>query len=136
MYRLIVTLILSAHLLMPIAAYAQSAVQSPLDTPIGEYGLTLAVAVFGGVVSWIAKVRSGELPVWSLAQLIGEIATSAFAGMLTFWALRALHYDPNIIAAMVGMSGYAGSKLLAIAERTAQKYAERRLGIEADKGAP
>lgn len=128
--RLLFSLILCAHLLAPIGAHAQQTLRNPLQISLAEYGLMLGVAIFGGLVGWIRKVKSGELPPWSLAHLIGEMVTSAFGGLLTFWACTAIGLPMVVIAALAGMAGLAGSKGLALAERAAQRFAERRLGLQ------
>lgn len=131
--RSIIILLLCAHLLMPVAANAQSAMRSPLNISLAEYGLMLSVAILGGLVGWIRKVKAGELPPWSLAQLIGEMVISAFAGLLTFWGCTAADMPLVVIAPLAGMAGLAGSKGLVLAENYAQKFAERRLGLTGDK---
>jgi hypothetical protein len=134
MDRLIIAILLSLHLLMPIAAHAQD-MRNPLQISLAEYGLMLSIAILGGLVGWIRKVKAGDLPPWSLAQLIGEMVISAFAGLLTFWAATAIGMQPMVIAPLAGMAGLAGSKGLALAERYAQKFAERRLGLDGDRDA-
>lgn len=130
--RLIFTVMLCLHLLAPIAAQAQSAMPNPLQITLAEYGLMLSISILGGLVGWIRKVKSGELPPWSLAQLIGEMVISAFAGLLTFWACTAVGMQPLLIAPLAGMAGLAGSNGLALAEKYAQKFAERKLGLTRD----
>jgi hypothetical protein len=131
--RSIFTMLLCAHLLLPIAAHAQtSGMRNPLQISLAEYGLMLSVAILGGLVGWIRKVNAGELPPWSLAQLIGEMVISAFAGLLTFWGCTAVDMPLAVIAPLAGMAGLAGSKGLVLAERYAQKFAERRLGLDKD----
>jgi hypothetical protein len=133
MYRLIVTAILCAHLLMPIAAQAQSAVRNPLSYSLAEYGLMLGVAIAGGIVAWIRKVRAGEYPAWSLGQLIGEMAISAFAGLLTFWGCEYIGAPQLLTASLAGISGLASSKTLTMAETWAQRWLERKLVQPGDK---
>ena len=128
--RILITLILCLHLLQPAAAQAQTIMRNPLQISLAEYGLMLGVAIFGGVVGWIRRVNAGELPPWSLAQLIGEMVISAFSGLLTFWACSAADVPLMVTAGLAGMSGLAGSKGLVLAERAAQRFAERRLGLE------
>jgi uncharacterized membrane protein len=134
MLRLLIAVVLCLHLLAPIAVQAQGTMRSPLNVPLAEYGVMLGIAVAGGVVAWIRKVRSGEYPSWSLSQLVGEMATSAFAGMLTFWGCEAYGAPLMITACLAGMSGLASSKLLSLAESAALRHAERKLGIRQGRG--
>jgi hypothetical protein len=132
MERLIFIVVLCMHLLLPIAAQAQAAVRNPLQITVAEYGLMIGVAILGGLVTWIRKVKAGELPPWSIAQLIGEMVISGFAGLLTFWGCTAVDMPLVVIAPLAGMAGLAGSKGLVLAEKYAQKFAERRLGLDKD----
>lgn len=129
MLRLIMVLVLCLHLLLPIAAQAQVVMRNPLNYSLAEYGLMLGVAIAGGVVSWIRKVRAGEYPAWSLGQLIGEMAISAFAGLLTFWGCEYLNAPQLLTASLAGISGLASSKVLTMAEAAGQRFVEKRLGI-------
>ena len=133
LFRLIFTILLCIHLLLPIAALAQSQMRNPLQISLAEYGLMLGIAIFGGMVNWIRKVKAGELPPWSLAHLIGEMVISCFAGLLTFYGGVAIDLPLVVIAGITGMCGLMASKFLALAESAAQKYAERRLGLDKDK---
>ncbi len=133
MFRLVFPLILCAHLLLPMTAYAQSAMRNPLSYSLAEYGLMLGVAIFGGLVSWVRKVRAGEYPAWSLGQLIGEMAISAFAGLLTFWGCEYVGAPQLLTASLAGIAGLASSKFLALAESGAQRWLERRLYLPKDK---
>ncbi len=134
MLRLIFTLLLCAHLLMPIAANAQSAMRSPLAYSLAEYGLMLGIAIFGGVVSWYRKVRRGEIPSWGLGYLIGEMTLSAFSGLLVFWICEWRQVPQILTASLAGVAGLSSAKLLTLAENFAQRMAEKKLGITAEKG--
>lgn len=128
--RILINLILCAHLLMPAAAFAQEKMRNPLSYSLAEYGLMLGVAIAGGIVAWIRKVRTGEYQPWSLGQLIGEMAISAFAGLLCFWGCEYLALPQLLTASLAGISGLASSKLLATAEAWAQRMFEKRLGMD------
>jgi sugar phosphate permease len=130
MSRTILTLILCLHLLMPAAAWAQSALKTPLSYSLREYGLILGIALLGGVVSWYSKVRKGELLMWNISALIGELAVSAFAGLLAFWLCEWMNFHPLLTPAIVGMSGHAGAKGLSWMESVGQRVVEKRLGID------
>ena len=86
------------------------------------------LAAWGGLVSFYRKVKSGETRVFNVVELIGEIATSAFAGLITFWLCEAALLDPLVTAALVGVSGHMGSRALYQFER----WAQTRLGNATD----
>lgn len=121
--RVFIEIILSLHLLAaPLAAWAQMPIgKDPLSYPLRVYGFMLAVAILGGFVSWYAKVRRNEIPAGSVFHLIGEVTTSAFAGMLTFFACEYADLPQILTAALVGVSGHMGAKLISLAEEAAKR---------------
>lgn len=133
MAKLILTLLLCLHLLLPLAAHAQAQIKTPLSYSLQEYGIVLATALLGGLASWWMKVRRGELLAWSVSALIGELCVSAFAGMLAFWSCEYLNFHPLLTASIVGMSGHAGAKGLSWLETIGQRLVEKKLGIEQTK---
>lgn len=54
------------------------------------------LAAWGGLVNFYRKVKSGETRAFNVVELIGEIATSAFAGLITFWAVRGRAVQPLV----------------------------------------
>lgn len=135
--RLLITLIVSLHLLLPIAAWAQSNLRNPLSVSLREYGFFLGLAVLGGVASWWSKVRRGELPIWNISAFIGELVISAFAGLMAFFLCEYMSFNTWLSAAVVGMSGHAGAKGIGWLESFGQRMAEKKLGIDnASKDAP
>lgn len=127
MARLIYSLILSAHLLMPAYAFAQARVSDPLDYPLKQYALILGVSLLGGFASWYAKVRKGDLPGWSIHHLIGELATSAFAGMLCFWLCEWMGAPPLLTAPLAGIAGHMGANAITLLEQWAAQRAQKAL---------
>lgn len=123
MIRTIFTVLLCMHLLLPATVWAQTKLKDPLDYSLRTYGLFLGVALLGGVVSWYSKVRKGELPPWSLNHLIGELATSALAGLLCFWLCEWMGFAPLLTAALTGIAGHAGTRALTLLEEWAAKRA-------------
>ena len=57
---------------------------------------------------------------YSLVEFIGEVSTSAFAGVITFWLCEAGGINPLITAALVGVSGHMGSRAIFHLETWAQ----------------
>src|SRR3990167_3359461 len=134
--KLMLTLFLCLHLLMPLAAQAQTVLKTPLSYSLQEYGVVLATALLGGLANWWIKVRRGETSSWSVAALIGELCVSAFAGLTAFWLCEWWGLPPLLTAAVVGMSGHAGARGLNALEAVGQRALEKRLGIEIPKDAP
>lgn len=130
MTRAIFTLILCMYLLMPVAAWAQSVLKTPLSYTLREYGVVLAVAILGGIASWWGKVRRGELVLFNISALIGELCMSAFAGLMAFYLCEWWGMPPLLTAAIVGMSGHAGARGLSWLESVGQKLMEKRMGID------
>lgn len=128
MPRLVITLLLSLHLLLPIVVWAQVRTKDPLDYPLKTYALILGIALLGGVVSWYSKVRKGEIPLWSINHLVGEMATSALAGLLVWWLCEWAGYAPLFNAAMAGMAGHMGARAITLLE----EWGTRRFA--SDKG--
>lgn len=110
--------------------------RSPLSYSLREYGLILAIAMLGGFVRWYNAVRRGESAVYDLRILMGELFTSAFIGILTFWACEAMNVQPLITAALAGMAGHAGVSGLLWAERVLKRFFERKYGVEPTDRAP
>jgi hypothetical protein len=95
--------------------------QDPLDYPVKQYGFVLVVALLGGLVSWIRKVRKGELGAYNLHHLIGELATSAFAGLLMFWFCVYVNAPGPLMACLVGVAGHMGTRAISLIEEWAIK---------------
>jgi hypothetical protein len=128
MTRSIFTVLLCMHLLLPATVWAQVRLKDPLDYSLKTYGLILGVALLGGFVSWYAKVRKGELPGWSVNHLVGELATSALAGLLCFWLCEWANFDRLLTAALTGIAGHAGTRAIGFFEEAMAKRAKRALG--------
>jgi len=128
--------ILSLYMAAPTLAQEVIPPRSPLSYSLREYGLILAIAMLGGFVRWYNAVRRGESAAYDLRILVGELFTSAFMGILTFWACEAMNVQPLITAAMAGMAGHAGVSGLLWAERVLKRFLERRYGVEPAAPAP
>lgn len=131
------TLLIAYMLLAPAIAWAQSAspAKDPMGYPLKTYGFMLCVAVIGGLVSFYGKVRRKEVEALSIMHLIGEIATSAFAGLLTFWVCEYFDIQQILTAPLVGVAGHLGAKTISWLESAAKQRAEASLGVRvADEG--
>jgi hypothetical protein len=117
--RLLVALYACLCLLGP--AMAETPVKDPLNYPLRQYGFVLLTALLGGLVSWYAKVRKGEVAAWNLSQLIGELCTSAFAGLLAFWICEWMSTPAILTPALVGISGHMGTRAIQAFEDMARR---------------
>lgn len=103
-------------LLALAATQALAADRDPLEIPLRQYAAVLGVAVFGGLVSFYAKVRSGHAQAFNLMHLIGELATSAFAGLMAFWIAEGLGTPQLVTICLVGVAGHMGARAIGIFE--------------------
>lgn len=126
-------LIFALCIVAPVWAQDQTP-RNPLSYSLREYGLILAIAMLGGFVRWYNAVRRGESVAYDLRTLVGELFTSAFIGILTFWACEAVGVQPLVTAAMAGMAGHAGVSGLLWAERVLKRFFERKYGVSPHTG--
>ena len=121
---LILIIALIVAMLVPAIAWAQT--KGPLDYSLKQYGFILGTALLGGLVSWSARIRKGDAQAWNLAQLIGELSTSAFAGLLAFWICEWSGAPALLSAALVGIAGHMGTRAISAFEA----FALRRWGVQ------
>ena len=95
--------------------------KDPTTYSILTYSWVALVACSGGVVSFIRKFRLGIVHRFSITEFIGEIITSAFAGMVTFFLCEAAKIDPMLSAALIAISGHMGSRAIFIFENYLEK---------------
>jgi hypothetical protein len=86
----------------------------------------IGLSLLGGFVSFIQKLRAGQVRAWNLTEFVGELATSAFVGILTFKACTWLNWDPSLTAAVVGITSHMGSRALFKAEAKLSAWADTK----------
>ena len=84
--------------------------KDPTSYSLLTYAWVFALAMLGGIVSFLRKLQQGHARVFNIAEFIGELCTSAFAGVITFWLCENAALSPLLTAAMVGISGHMGSR--------------------------
>lgn len=90
--------------------------KDPLSYPLITYVWIILISCWGGAVNFIRKVQSGKARVFNVTEFVGEIATSGFAGVITFWLCEASKFPPLMSAALVGISGHMGSRAIFLLE--------------------
>lgn len=94
--------------------------KDPTTYDLITYAWVIGLAMVGGFVSFMRKVREGHARVFNVLELIGEIVTAGFAGVLTFWLCEAGKINPLVTAALVGITGHMGSRAIFMLERLAE----------------
>lgn len=86
--------------------------KDPFDYSVLTYAWVLGVSAFGGFVGFFRKVREGSARPFNVAEFVGEIVTSAFAGLLTFWLCEAADMSKMMSAVFIAVSGHMGSRAI------------------------
>lgn len=90
--------------------------KDPASYSLLTYAWVFALAILGGVVNFMRKLQAGHARAFNVVEFIGEIVTSAFAGVLTFWMCEHAQISPLMTAAFVGVSGHMGSRTIFMLE--------------------
>ena len=91
--------------------------KDPTSYTLLTYAWGFALACLGGATSFAAKVRTGAARWFNLTELLGELFTSAFAGVITFYLCEAANMHGLMTAALVGIAGHMGSRAIFVMER-------------------
>ena len=92
----------------------------------------VGLSLLGGFVSFYQKLRAGLVRAWNFTEFIGELATSAFVGILTFKACVWLKWDTDLVAAVVGITAHMGSRALFKAEAKFSAWADSKFPTTKD----
>lgn len=80
------------------------------------YAWVFLLSILGGVVNFMRKLQEGHTRAFNIIEFVGELVTSAFAGVITFWLCENAQLAPLVTAALVGVSGHAGSRAIFLLE--------------------
>lgn len=86
--------------------------KDPTSYSLLTYLWVFGLAVLGGVVNFMRKLQEGHTRAFNIIEFIGELVTSAFAGVITFWMCEHAALSPLVTAALVGVSGHMGSRAI------------------------
>ena len=103
--------------------------KDPNNYSLLTYLWVMAISSWGGVVSIHRKIQQGVLRPFNFVEILGELATSAFVGIITFWLCELANFPPLMTAALVGITGHMGSRALFQLEQ----WAEGKLFGKGDK---
>lgn len=128
--RFLVAIALGATL---SAAHAVEPVRrDDLGISIQTLVMIIGMSMFGGLISWFSKVRTGIVTGWSLTHLIGELCTSSFAGFMCFLLCDTFSVNIKLTIGLVGIAGHMGTRAINSFERFAEKKWGALVGITPD----
>jgi CHASE2 domain-containing sensor protein len=93
------------------------------------YAWVVVWSIVGGLVNWHRKIRDGHARPFNLAELVGEVATSAFAGVSTFWLCEWVGVAPLLAAVFIGIAGHMGTRFVFFLEHVLEKHLSHRFGM-------
>lgn len=95
-----------------IAEAAKPAILEPLT-----YLWVAVLAGWGGIANFCHKLKTGHARPFNIAEFVGELVISSFAGIITYYFCQATHIDGYLSAVLVGISGHMGSRAIFLIER-------------------
>lgn len=132
MPTLLAIVVAVAVALAAFSVWAQAAAladKGPFDPSLFvTYGWVVLISMLGGFASFYRKVKSGQARWFNFAEFVGELITSALAGLITFLMCRWAGVNDWLMAALVGIAGHMGSRALFLLEKCFERWAERTFG--------
>ena len=107
--------------------HTTEAARDPLAFSILTYAWVLLLSIWGGFVSFAAKVKKGVSRPYNISEWLGEIATSAFTGVITFYSCQYANLDGLLTAVFVAVSGHMGTRIINFIEKQLESRAQRAL---------
>jgi len=89
----------------------------------------VGLSLLGGFVSFYQKLKAGHVRAWNFTEFIGELATSALVGIITFKLCQWQGFNPDLAPALVGIASHMGSRALFRAEAKFSAWADARFPI-------
>lgn len=83
---------------------------------VGNLLWLVLFAMWGGTVSYISRIKTGEVPNPNLLGFLGEMLISGFVGLLSMYICSELTLSWQTTAVVVGISGHMGARLIPFAE--------------------
>jgi predicted CDP-diglyceride synthetase/phosphatidate cytidylyltransferase len=95
--------------------------KDPTTYALITYAWVIGLSAIGGLVSLVRRIREGKSQPHSVVEFIGEIMTSAFVGVITFYLCEAASVPGLMTAVMVAISGHMGTRALYMVENKVLK---------------
>jgi hypothetical protein len=95
-----------------------------IDGRLG-YAWFALLAIWGGTVNYISRVRRNKNVRFNFVELIGEWTISAFAGIMTALICQEMGMSMLLTSAFAGIGGHMGGRAIYMIEQ----YACRKFGV-------
>lgn len=92
-----------------------------IDAGLG-YVWFIILAVWGGTVNYLSRIKQGKVEAFSFAELVGEWAVSGFAGLLTAFICTEMQMSWHMTAFFTGVSGHLGGRAIYMFEQYVKKH--------------
>ncbi len=102
--------------------------KDPTTYSVLTYLWVSGLSAWGGLVSWFRKRREGQARPFNMVELVGELATSSLAGVVTFWLCESAGMGGLVSAPLIAISGHMGSRLLFALERAVEARVNKIAG--------
>ena len=106
--------------------------KDPVDYPWLTYLFVIAFSCWGGIVTLIQRYRLYKERRFSIIEVIGELAISAFAGMLVYYFCTWLGLEGNLRSGLVGVAGHMGSRVIFMIEQAVKAKFKGVAGISGE----
>jgi hypothetical protein len=102
--------------------------KDPATYTVITYLWVSVLSAWGGIASYVRKLRRGIVTRFSFVELLGELLVSGFSGLMTFYLCEAGGIDPLLTAFFVGIAGHMASRIVFIFESRVDSTIRRILG--------
>ena len=103
--------------------------KGPEGIPLLSYVVVILLSAWGGYVHFVRRLRQSKRAA-TVAEFVGELATSSFTGVVVFLLCEASGIDRLMSAALCGISGHMGSRLLFQFDLAVEKHFRKVAGLE------
>ena len=101
---------------------------SRLAGPGGGYFWLVILALWGGTASYISRLKQSSGMAFSLAEWVGELTISGFAGLIMAYLCAEMHMSWYMTAVATAITGHMGGRALYMIEC----FIRTRLGMGND----